>query len=556
VDGRIRRRLDDSFGAFTDVFANPNLRRVELAWAGTNIGRWAYFVALAVYAYEQGGAAAVGLVALIRMFPSAIVAPFTAILGDRYPRKRVMFLASTAQALTVAGASAVALADGPALLVYTFVGLNTMSGTAFRPAQAAILPTLARTPQELTAANVVASTVESIGIFIGPAIGGTLLAISQPGVVFALTAATFVWSAFLVARLDVPPEVPHERSTEGKLRQAFAGFGTILSNRPLRLLEIMAAGQTLVAGAFNVLVVVAALQLLDIGSGGVGLLNSAVGVGGLLGAALAALLVGRERLASHFAFGMLLWGIPIALIGIFPNSVVALPLLIVVGIGNTIVDVAGLTMLQRAVPDNVRARVFGAVNSLTIATLGLGAVLAPVMISLIGVRGALIVTGALLPILTALLFRGLAQLDTGALVAAEKLDLLRSNPIFAPLPEAALESLAAKLAEVRAPAGDTIFRQGDYGDRYYLIADGEVEVAVDGQKTRTLGPGEGFGEIALLRDVPRTATVTAVSDVTLDALERDDFIPVITGHSDSADRADQLIASRVGTMRPELLGSV
>jgi MFS family permease len=317
----------------------------------------------------------------------------------------------------------------------------------------------------------------------------------------------------------------------------------------------MAGAQTLVAGAFNVLVVVSALELLDIGKGGVGALNSAVGIGGLLGAVVAAVLVGRERLAGHFAFGMLLWGIPIALIGIYPHSVVALPLLLVVGIGNTIVDVAGLTLLQRAVPDNVLARVFGAVNSITVGTLGLGAILAPVLIELIGIRGALIATGALLPVLTALLFRGLAELDTGALVGREKLDLLRSHPIFAPLPESALESLAGKLAEVKHSAGETVFRQGDYGDRYYLIAEGTVDVTVDGEKTRSLGPGDGFGEIALLRDVPRTATVAASSDVKLYALERDDFIAVVTGHADSAHRADALIASRVGTLRPEL-GSV
>jgi MFS family permease len=552
VAGRIRARLGESFGAFRDVFANPNLRRVELAWAGTNIGRWAYFVALAVYAYEQGGATAVGLVALIRMFPSAIAAPFTSILGDRYPRQRVMFLASVGQAATIGGAAAIALADGAAPLVYTFVGLNSIIGTAFRPAQAAVLPSLARTPKELTAANVVASTVESIGIFIGPAIGGTILAFSSSGTVFAVTAVTFLWSAFLIARLDVPPAEPRERPREGKLRQAFAGFGTILTNRPLRLLEAMAAAQTLVAGAFNVLVVVSALELLDIGKGGVGALNSAVGVGGLIGALVAAVLVGRERLAGHFAFGMLLWGIPIALIGIFPDSIVALPLLLVVGIGNTIVDVAGLTLLQRAVPDNVMARVFGAVNSVTVGTLGLGAMLAPLLIELIGIRGALIATGALLPVLTALLFRGLAELDTGAIVEKEKLDLLRSHPIFAPLPEPSLETLAAKLAEVRHSAGETVFRQGDYGDRYYLIADGTVDVTVDGQRTRSLGPGEGFGEIALLRDVPRTATVTAASDVKLYALERDDFIAVVTGHADSAERADALIASRTGTLRAEL----
>jgi MFS family permease len=345
------------------------------------------------------------------------------------------------------------------------------------------------------------------------------------------------------------------RPREGKLRAAFAGFGTIFTDRSLRVLELLAGAQTLVAGAFNVLVVVSALELLDVGKGGVGALSSAVGIGGLLGAVVAAVLVGGDRLASNFAFGMLLWGIPIALIGIFPSSVVALPLLLFVGIGNTIVDVAALTLLQRAVPDEVLSRVFGAVQTVTVATLGLGAVLAPLLIELIGIRGALIAIGALLPVLTALLFRRLRELDTGAVVAAAKLDVLRANPIFAPLPEPVLESLASKLAEVKHAAGEVVFRQGDYGDRYYIVADGSVDVEVDGEPTRSLGQGEGFGEIALLRDVPRTATVKAATDVKLYALERDDFIPIVTGHAESADRAAEVIAGRSATLRPEL-GSV
>ena len=555
MGGRIRGRLGGSLGAFKDVFANPNLRRVEVAWAGTCIGRWAYFVALAVYAYEQGGAGAVGLVAVVRMLPSAIAAPFTSILGDRYDRKLVMLGASLGQAATMAAAATVILVDGAAPLVYALVALNSVVATAFRPAQAAILPSLARAPRELTAANVVARTVESTGVFIGPALGGLLLAVSGAGTVFSVTAAAFALSGLLIARVDASSAVRREPSGESKLRQAFAGFGEIWSNRPLRLLEALSAGQTLVAGAFGVLVVASAYELLDLGDGGVGALNSALGIGGLLGAVVAALLVGRERLANPFAFGMLLWGIPIALIGIFPDPIVALALLMVIGIGNTLVDVAGLTLLQRAVPDNVLARVFGADNSLAIASLGLGAVIAPLLIELIGIRGALIATGALLPVLTGLLFRGLATIDVGAHAPAAELELLRSNPIFAPLPEPTLESLAGKLVSVRRNAGDAVFRQGDHGDLYYLVAEGTVNVEVDGRKTRSLGQGEGFGEIALLRDVPRTATVTAASDVTLYALERDDFIAAVTGHADSAERADALIASRMGTMRPGLLGS-
>ncbi len=467
-----------------------------------------------------------------------------------------MFLTNLAQAATIGAAGVVILGDGPSAVVYTLVALNAVVVTAFRPAQAALVPSLARTPSELTAANVTASTIESLGLFVGPAIGGVLLAVTSTGVVFLATAGTALLSALLVARISAEPARERAPAREGKLKMAFAGFGTVVTDPSLRVLEGLMFAQTLVAGAFNVLVVVAAFDLLHLGSGGLGALNSAVGIGGLAGAVAAALLVSYGRVSNQFALGMLLWGVPIALIGVWPNSALAFALLLLVGIGNTIVDVTDLTLLQRAVPDEVLARVFGAVNSITTGALALGSILAPVLISGIGVRWALVVTGALLPILTVLLFRPLSALDRGAIVAKSELDLLRANDIFAALPQAMVELLAGRLTPVQTAAGEVIFRQGDHGDRYYLVSEGRVDVTIDGEHTRTLGPGEGFGEIALLRDVPRTATVTAATPIALYALERDDFLTAVTGHAESSDRAENLIASRVGAMRASELEAV
>jgi CRP-like cAMP-binding protein len=554
--GRIRGSVGESLAAFRDVFANPDLRRLELAWTATQLGRFAYFIAIAVYAFDAGGATAVGVVAVIRLLPSALAAPFTSILGDRYPRKRVMFVTNLAQAATIGAAGIVILGDGPSAVVYTLVALNAVVVTAFRPAQAALVPSLARTPAELTAANVTASTIESLGLFVGPAIGGLLLAATSTGVVFLATAATALVSALLVARISAEPARERAPAREGRLKTAFAGFGTVVTHPSLRVLEGLMAAQTLVAGAFNVLVVVAALELLDVGSGGLGALNSAVGIGGLAGAVVAALLVGYGRVSKQFALGMLLWGVPIALIGVWPNAAFAFALLLLVGIGNTVVDVTDLTLLQRAVPDDVLARVFGAVNSITTGALAVGSMLAPLLISGIGIRWALVVTGALLPVLTAVLFRRLAALDRGAVVAKSELDLLRANDIFAPLPQATVELLAGRLTPVQTAAGEVIFRQGDHGDRYYLVGEGRVDVTIDGRHTRALGPGEGFGEIALLRDVPRTATVTAATPVDLYALERDDFLTAVGAHAESADRAEAMIASRVGALRPSELEAV
>jgi MFS family permease len=541
-------RLGESLQAFRAVFQNPDLRRLQLAWAGSIIGHWAYGIALAVFAYNQGGAAAVGLVGLVRMLPAAIAAPFMSALADRYPRERIMLVSDLTRLVAMAGAAAVALSGGPAVFVYVLGSFEAIMRTAFQPAQSAIIPTLARTPQELTASNVTASTIESVGVFLGPAIGGLLLAATSPGVVFAATAVTYLWSALLVARIRAERPKP-AAEPEHLARQALDGFRVIAVDSKLRLLIGLFAAQTLVAGALNVLIVVTALDLLDLGDAGVGYLNSAIGVGGLLGALAAAALVGRRNLASPFGIGIVLWGVPIALIGLWPEPLPALLLLGLLGVGNTVVDVAGLTLLQRAVPDNILARVFGVLESLAVATIGIGAILAPLLVSAFGARQAMVATGALLPIVTALFWRRLTQIDQTS-EPAEQLELLRSVPLFHPLPPATVEQLAASLVPVRVRAGEDVFRQGDSGDRFYVVGDGEVVVSVDGRPVNRLGRGGYFGEIALLRDVPRTATVTAETDAELLALERDEFIAAVTGHAPTAEVANAVIASRLGGLRP------
>ena len=548
--GRLGERLSESARAFRDVFANPNLRRLELAWAGSIVGYWAYGIALAVFAYEAGGAAAVGIVGVLRLLPAAVAAPFAALLGDRYRRERVMLASDVGRALVMAVAAVAVFVDAPNVVVYVLSALVAIMSTAFQPAQSALLPTIARTPEELTAANVASSTIESAGSFAGPALGGLLLAAAGVEVVFAATAATFLWSALLVARIHAGDqgERRHEGG-QGIVHEALVGFRTVAVEGRLRLLVGLYTANVLVAGALNVLIVVSALDLLDLGNSGVGFLNSAVGVGGLLGALAAVALVGRRRLASPFGIGLVLWGVPLALIGVFPDPPIALVLLAVIGVGNTIVDVAALTLLQRAVPDEVLARVFGVLETLIVATLGLGAVLAPLLIETFGIRGALIATGALLPVLAALFWRRLSSVDAAAAVPEKELELLRSIPFFAPLPAATIERLASRLSRFEFEPGVQIFRQDDRGDRFYVLGEGDVEVSVDGRRATTLGPGGYFGEIALLRDVPRTASVTALSAVEAYALERDDFIAAVTGHAPSAEAADAVVGTRLGAVR-------
>jgi MFS family permease len=544
-----RERLIESLRAVRAVFANPRLRRLELALAGSVTGEWAYAIALAVYAFDQGGAAAVGLVGLIRFLPSALAAPFAAVLGDRFSRVRVMVVSDVLRALAMVAAALAVFGEAPAGVVYALAGVVSVVSMAFRPAQAALLPSLATTPSELTAANVASTTIESIGSFAGPALGGLLLAATDAGTVFAATAGAFVWSAALVLGVESSRAEREDTEVSGILSEALAGFRAILGESRLRLVVALYAAQTLVAGALNVLIVVMALDLLDLGNSGPGFLNAAVGVGGLFGAVLALALVGRQRLAGDFGLGLLLWAVPIALIGVWPHEAPALVLLAVVGIGNTLVDVAALTLLQRAAPDEVLARVFGVIESLLVGAIGLGAILAPVLVSAFGADGALIATGAFLAVLAVASWPRLARIDAEVAVPERELALLTNLPLFAPLPAATVEHLARSLQPVRVVAGEQIVREGEPGDRFYIVASGEVEVAADGKPLRTLGPGEHFGEIALLRAVPRTATVVARQDGELLTLDRDEFVAAVTGHPESREAADAVIGARLGTLR-------
>jgi hypothetical protein len=298
--------------------------------------------------------------------------------------------------------------------------------------------------------------------------------------------------------------------------------------------------------------VVIAFDLLDLGRSGPGFLNSAVGIGGLLGAAAALALVGRQRLAGDFGAGLILWGLPIALIAVWPTTPATLVFLGLLGIGNTVVDVAALTLLQRAVPREVLARVFGVLESLVVGTIGLGAVCASVLVWAVGARAALVVTGALLPVLAVLCWTRLRAIDARIEVPAAELGLLQAIPLFAPLPAPALEHLAQRLEPARFSAGTEILRQGAPGDRFHIVVTGRVDVLQEGRSLGELGPGDSYGEIALLRDVPRTASVVALTDVTEYTLGRDEFVGAVTGHPASAAAADAVVAARLGSLRPGL----
>ena len=522
-------RAAQAVSALGAVARNENIRRVELAWGAAIGAEWGHFVALGVYAYEQGGASAVGLAGLVRLLPAAAVAPFAASLGDLFRRERLLLAMALLGSLALAGSAAAAFA-GQRVLVFAFAALVGLSSTLIRPALQALLPSLARTPEELIASNGATSTIESIGTLVGPLAAGVLVAVGDTGVVFVAGSAAFLLAVALLARVTVEGRITFTNSADevSPLRMAMAGFRAVKNDSNARLVVALVTAQAFVRGCLNVLIVVAVFRVLRGSAADVGYLTAAIGVGGLIGA-LGAMTLGGRRLAVPFGLALVFWGVPIVLMAPRPYFAAAVALLAVVGAANSVEDVAVLTLLQRIVPDELLTRVLGLLWGLAMGAVAVGSIAAPVVVAAVGPRVALIVVGSILPVLTVAAYRRLVEIDK-TVVPAPELELLEEVPMFVPLSIAAKERLAASLVPLFVRSGELVIRAGDAGDRFYIVDDGELDIEAGGLHS-TVRRADYFGEIALLRDIPRTASVAAIVDSHLFALQRDDFLAAVTGHS-------------------------
>lgn len=543
-------RIGIALAGLAGVVRNGNLRRSELAWGAAITAEWAHFVALGVFAYDVGGTVAVGIAGLVRLLPAALVAPFAASLGDRFRRERFLVGVALVGSAALAGSAAAYYAGKNEVLVFVLAALVGLASTLVRPALQALLPSLARTPQELIAANSATSTVEGLGTLVGPLAAGVLVSLADVGVVFAVGSVAFAAAAVLFARVRVEGRVhaAPASAVRGALRSAFSGFETALRERRPRLVIGLVFAQAFVRGCLNVLIVVTVFEVLDADPGAVGYLTAALGVGGLIGA-FGSLAVVRHRLAVPFGLALVFWGLPIALVAPRPDLALALVLLAIVGAANSVEDVALFTLIQRIVPDEVLTRVLAVVWAFAMGAVALGSVAAPALVEVVGPRRALVVVGAILPLLTLLSWRGLVDIDKTVAAPTAELALVDAVPMFAPLSIAAKEYMARRLVPVPVSAGDVVIRAGDPGDRFYIVADGEFDVFADGADRR-MGGGDYFGEIALLRDVPRTATIRAVVDGQLYALERADFLAAVTSHSAARVAGEAVVEERLTGTEP------
>ncbi|HEV2071453.1 MAG TPA: MFS transporter [Acidimicrobiales bacterium] len=544
-------RLAETWQSMRKVLAEPQLRRAELAFLLSCAADSAFTVTLSVVAFLDGGAAAVGLVGVIRMLPSAVGTPFFTALADRYRRERVLVAGSVVRGIAIVYAAAILEAGGPVPAIYALAVPATIASTVFRPAHSALLPSLCRTASQLTSANVVRGLLESLATLSGPALVGVLLGASDATVAFAATAGLSLGSAaaLLGLRYEAPPR-PAISQRPMLARDTAAGVQAVGRNHDLRLLFGLGFAQTFVRGALNVFVVIVALELLRTGESGAAALFAAVGAGGLLGSFGVALLVGSRRLGWWLAIALVLWGAPIAAVAAVPTMPVVLALLAVVGLGNAIIDVPLFTLPVRLAPDAVLARAFGVFESLVALGVALGSAVTPVLINLVGLRGALVATGLVLPVLAAVALRRLQSLDGRLQVRDAEIRVLRTTPMFALLPVPTIEHLASSLRRRRLPAGTVVFRQGDVADTFYFVDEGEAEVIGDGEVVATIAHGDSFGEIALLHDVPRTATVRARTDLSVLEIERHEFLDAVSGYRSSSDAASAIVARHLANFSP------
>jgi MFS family permease len=506
------------------------------------------------------------LMMLVQIVPSVVLSPFLGAIADYVPPSRMLKISYAAQTAAIAGLTATVELRAPVVVVFFLAAVSGLAMTTARPSHAALLPAIVRTPEELTAANVMGGWSDGAANLVGPGLAALLFAVQGAplalGVMGALTLVSLVALLGLkgpaAAVTFQPTEVGALRPRRGpemapdefaRTRRIVSSVGSrfrsnvsqILHTPQLEDLLILHTFYYVVVGALDLLCVVVALNYLHLGSGGPGLLNAAAGAGGLLAGVIIIFLVGRKRLVGTLTISIAVTLSALGLVGAWRSEGLVLAMFVIVGIGGGVFDTAGQTLTQRsAAPDSI-AGTFAIREALANLGLALGAVLVRVAIALGGLKISLLAPAAVGLLLAAVLGRRLRSIDSAAVVPQVEIQLLRSLTLFAALPMPTIEGLAHRLEPVLITRGSRIIVEGERGDCYYCVADGELSITRDGQLLQRVKRGDGFGELALLRDVPRQATVTADTDSLLYRLEKIDFLQMITSSPQASLLAESVI---------------
>ncbi|WP_417564368.1 MFS transporter [Microbacterium sp.] len=571
------------------VWTSRNVRRIQLAYLGAALCQWAYAMAIMVWAYHEGGAVLVGAWAGVRFLLTAVLTPIGGTIADRMSRRDYMLAVNAICFVLVGVTAATIFYDLNMWAVLVPATLLSIVGSTFRPAQAGLLPQLVENPKQLTSANATAEIIESTAQFIGPAIAGVLLGLVGVVPVVLLEAVGLAWSLVLVAGVtrdsaesrssapaladapveakaeakagaQTPVEVPagstaavtspvepeQDAAEEGSfLVEAAGGFAAIAKDRDLVAMSGLLVVNGILAGLVNVLIVVVAAQMLG-DANQVGLLNAVLGAATFAGGFIILGLAGRVKLGRLMVIGVLGWCLPLLVLGVAPSAVVVFAAFVVIGLCDPMINVGFGTIPPRLVPDRVLSRVFAAIESTLIGAAALGAFLTPILIGWLGLGTALIALGVVSTVLALVCAVRIPHLDA-RLTPPRGLSLLEKVDLFRPLAPQVLDRIAHRLAPVSVPAGYVIVSEGGISDRFYLIESGEVEVTKAGRPLRVEDAGDVFGEIGLLRDVPRTATVRATRDTVLLTLERDDFLDLVSSDAGVLGSVQELATRRLVT---------
>lgn len=524
---------------------NPSLRRTGIGFALFNSAEYGEWIAILVYAYAHGGATASGLLAFAQLAPCVFFAPVLSTFADRHQPGKVLVAGYAAQAIGMGLLAAALIAHAPTPLVYALAILAAPAFNLTRPTVNVLLPAAVHSPDELTAGNAALGWIESAGIVVGPLIAAVMISFAGPGgviAVFAVGMLIAMWAALPLTR-SLPPVEPSDPGSP--IGDAIEGFKVLIGEPGTAMLVAVLTSQSLFLGAMDVLFVVLALGELGMGESGVGILNAAFGAGGLLAVFVTLGLVGRRRLAPSLIFAAALMGASIALIAVWPRIGITIALLVASSIGRSLFDVSGRTLLQRTGSPMVLGRIFGVLEAVDMLGLAVGSVLVSALVGIGGNTLAIVGVGAIMPLIVLALLPAILGADARATVPIVQIGLLRSMALFRPLPPPELESVARAMEPHHFPAGEVVITEGEPGDLFYMVAEGEVAVTTATGFATELGRGEGFGEIALLNDTPRTATVTARTDASLYALSGPDFLTAVTGIADVHGAAKGLASDRL-----------
>ena len=526
----MRRRAKAQHGA---------LIRVVSAYGLVVVAEWALWIAIIVYAFEQGGSPAAGLTSLGLLVPAALAAPFSGALADGPRPNRTLVTVYGVESLALAGAALSAALSAPLIVVVAFSAVAVAALGFVRPTLSVVVPGLVRTARELTHTNLRIGRCDSAGVLVGPLIAGGLVATDGPWLALvacaALNGVGFILTLPL-ARMDPPKgestglQLPDVRSIVGGLR-------SLTHRRGVPTLLIVTGGQYVLVGALDLLYVLLAADVLHLSRSGPGVLAAVVGGGALLSGFASSSLVARGRLAPLVAASLAVISVSLLALGWSATLLAALVALPAIGFSRSLLNLTSRMLLQRSAPPTAVASVFAAVEMLSGVGMAVGSVLTQILIAAAGVRTALVGLGILFGALLAFTARQLWRADDNADVPVVAIRLLRALPLFASLPPLPLEAVGRAAKEVAVPVGTVVVAEGDEGDQFFAIASGQLDVELEGEHIRTLERGDSFGEVALLADLPRTATVIARTPCELLSIDRPSFLLAVTGHEASKNAA-------------------